>query len=303
MRNYMTKITLLGTSCMVPTKTRNVSGYALEINGKILLFDCGEGTQRQMSIAKLSRAKVYQIYLSHWHADHFAGLLGLIQTIDDSNAKLELFGPIETKKRLELLLSSGYYYQQIKITVHEIAPTKIPVEIYSCKDYSIHAISLHHTVPCIGFSFCETNKRRVLMSKIQELGIKTGPHIAELVKGKTIKISNKTISPDDVTKVIKGKKFTYVADSLFCEEAILLAKQSDVVICESTYESDHSEHAKKYCHMTSVQAATIARDSDSKKLLLTHISQRYKSTETMLNQAKTIFTHTAVGEDLQSFKL
>lgn len=296
----MTKITLLGTSCMVPTKERNTSGIAIEHEGECILFDCGEGTQRQMNIAGINRNSVTRIFISHWHADHIAGLLGLIQTIDAEDKELHIYGPVESKQRLDSLLASSYHEQKLHIAVHEVTEDS---QICETDVYLVDAKKLDHTVPCIGFRFKIKDRRRINTTKIKELGIPEGPILAKFQAGETVEWNGQQIIADDVTYIAEGKVFSYIADTAFTKNAVELAQDADVVVCEATYASDKEENAEMYKHMTSQQAAQIASMANAKRLLLTHISQRYKTTEELVDQAKDIFPETEVGYDFLSIKL
>jgi ribonuclease Z len=152
----MINITLLGTSCMVPTKERNVASIYLEFNGEGMLFDCGEGTQRQMNIANINRNKVKRIFISHWHGDHVSGIVGLIQTINNSieGATLEIYGPRETQKRFSSMLGAVYFDNRVRFKIIELDIDKL-TRFLETESYYLEAIPLEHNVPCLGFNFIE----------------------------------------------------------------------------------------------------------------------------------------------------
>lgn len=294
------QITLLGTSAMVPTKTRNHSAIFISYENEGILFDCGEGTQRQLKLAGLKLTKVTRIFISHWHGDHVLGIPGLLQSLEneDYQKTLQIYGPKGTKYKIESLISLFASDKSISIKINEIDN-----EIISeTSDFFVSTKKLEHKSLCYGYAFIEKDKRKMKMQKIKELGIPEGPLLGKLQKGNSIIHNEKTIKADDVTSIVKGKKITYIADTKICENAIKLANNSTVLICESTYDDSNKEKAEEYTHLTSSDAASIAHESNSKKLILTHISQRYKDTTELLNQARTIFPNTELGFDLMKIK-
>jgi len=298
------KITILGTSSMVPTKERNVTAFHLDYNGEGLLFDCGEGTQRQMNIAGINRMNVRKIFITHWHADHTAGLLGLIQTLSnhDIRPKIDLYGPVESKKRVQHMLDSTYFDMQLELTIHEIEAKKQTV-ICDTEHYTVEALELEHGIPCLGFRFTQKDKRRIKVKEIEKLGISPGPILAQFQRGESVTIKGKKIEADDVTTIVRGKVLTYIPDTAFCQNAITLACESDLIISEATYAQKHEELAHNYNHMTSTQAAQIAALSNSKRLVLLHLSQRYKTYAELLEDAQAVFPASEVAFDFLEIKL
>jgi len=297
------QITILGTSAMVPTKTRNHSGILISFDTEGIMFDCGEAIQRQLKLAGIKLTKVTRVLLSHWHGDHVLGLPGLMQSLDmeEYGKKLQIYGPKGTIKKMDLLNQVFSLEKEMDYKCHDISSPKNT--IIDTEKFKINAIKLDHRTDCYGFSFIEKDRRRIKINEIKKLKIPHGPLLGKLQKGQTVKHKGKTVKPDDVTYIVKGKKITYIADTRMCKNAIKLAKDSDVLICESTYEARHKEKAEKYYHLTSTDAANIASNSNSKQLILTHISQRYKDTTDLLNQTKDIFPNTELGYDLMKIKL
>jgi len=289
---------------MVPTKERAPSSVYAEYRGYGILFDCGEGTQRQMNINRINRNQVKLICISHWHADHVAGLPGLLQTINSANTeqKIVILGPNETKNRVQQFMGATIFDDHLDIECIE-CDMNATTKSYETADFEIWTTPLVHSTPVIGFSFVEKDKRRVDNEKKSALGLKDGPHLAQLQQGQSVEVNGKMINPDEVTFIEKGKKITYITDTLFCPNAITLAEGSDLLICESTYGREHAEKAEQYKHMTSSQAAQIASMSGSKKLVLTHFSQRYKQVDALLTEAKEIFVDTQAAYDFMKIKI
>jgi ribonuclease Z len=297
-------LTILGTSGMVPTKERNVQSIHLDYDGEGILFDCGEGTQRQMNIAGINRTKIKKVLISHWHGDHVSGLIGLIQTLGNSKdaSKLEIYGPEGTKKFMNNLLNSCIFDLAVDIEINELDISTKKV-FFENEHYYLEASPLNHGIPCIGYSFIEKDKRKILMDKAKRLGLEEGPFLGNIQKGLPVKIKGKVITPDDVSEIKKGKKVTVIADTSFSANAASLASESDVLICEATYASGEEEKAEQYNHLTSEQAALIASNAGVKKLILTHFSQRYKSLDELLEQAKNIFPQTFLAFDFMKIKV
>lgn len=298
------EITMLGTSSMVPTKERNVQSIYLEYRGEGILFDCGEGTQRQMNIAGLNRTKVKKILITHWHGDHVSGLIGLIQTLGNSKdvSDLAIYGPIGTTEFMNHLLKSCIFDLAVNLEIVELDFAEKKV-FFESEHYYLEAAPLNHGVPCLGYSFVEKDKRKIDLIKAKTLGLDQGPELGNVQKGLPIKINNKTIMPDDISTIQKGKKVTLIADTSFSANAQGLAADADLLISEATYNTSHEEKADQYSHLTSQQAAFIASNAGAKKLVLTHFSQRYKELDDLLEQAKNIFPDVVLAFDFMKLKL
>lgn len=298
------ELTFLGTSCMVPTKERNVSGAYLSYKGEGILLDCGEGTQRQMNIAGINRNSVRKILISHWHADHMAGLLGLIQTMGnvETEANVEIFGPKDTKMRMDHLLKCSAFDLRIKITVHEIAPKGIET-VFNGKDYKLLATQMSHSTPCIGFAFVEKDKRKIDMKYLKTIGVPEGPHLQLLQEGKSITYKGKHVDVDKATYVEKGKKIAWIPDTRSCQAIIDLGMDADIMIIEATYASSLQHKAEQYWHMTAKESALLANQANVRKLILTHFSQRYETTEEIEEDAKTYFDKVICAHDFMKLKI
>lgn len=306
MRDSNMKVTLLGTSCMVPTKERNAAATYLEYNGQGLLFDCGEGTQRQMNFAGISRHDTKRIFISHWHADHTAGLLGMLQTmsnVDKEHVSVEIYGPVDTKARLEMLMAATISEQTIEINVHELAPSNKIALACETDSYKVEYISLEHTTPCVGYRFVEKDRLRIKVNDVEKLGIPQGPILGKLQEGKDVEWKGKKLKAADYTYTVHGKVLAIVMDTAFCPQAIDIARDADLLISEATFTKAQEEKAIASKHMTSTQSAQVAAMSNAKKLVLTHISQRYKNPADIIDEAKDIFPDTQIGFDLMTIKL
>ncbi len=296
----MMEIIFLGTSSMQPTKDRNTSAVFLSYNGIGFLFDCGEGTQRQIKTAGLNVNDIDYLFITHWHGDHVFGVPGLLQTLASANPEkhLHIYGPKGTKKNLKKLLKSFELKEKIEITVQETKKGKF----LNAEKYYVEATPLEHGIPCLGYAFVEKDRRRINLNYVNKIGIPEGQILGKLQSGKTIEFKGEKITPIKATYVVKGKKITYITDTLFCNNAVNLSKNSDILICESSYADSLTEKAEENKHMTAKQAAMLATHSNAKKLVLTHFSQRYKTTEELLEEAKSIFPNTTCAYDFMKIK-
>lgn len=295
-------ITFLGTGSSVPTARRNHTAQLLQYKEEVILFDCGEGTQRQFRKAKLNPCKITKILLSHWHADHSLGLSGLLQTLimNGYNKELEIYGPKGTKERVRFLLDFyGINSSDLKLSVFEVE-NKI---FCDSKELYLETKSMDHNAPTNAYSFVIKEKSRLDKDKLEKLKIKNSPLIGQLAKGEKIKINGKSIDGKKMLYTEPSRKFTFIVDSRYCKNALELAKNSDLLSCESSFGEDEEDLAKDHGHMTSVQAAELAKKANVKKLALIHLSQRYDVIpKKILEEAKKVLKGTKiqviVAEDL-----
>ena len=295
------QILFLGTSSMVPTKERNQSAVLISYNNEGILVDCGEGTQRQLKIAGVKLTSITKILISHWHGDHVLGLPGLIQSMaaSDYNKALEIYGPRNTKKFFKNMFETFIFDRKIEIRIKEVKDEMF----FENDDFILKAKPLEHGIETLGYSFIEKDKRKIEVNKLKKFNLKEGPLIGKLQDGKSIIFKGKKVKADDVSTVIKGRKVTIINDTLPCKNADLLAKNSDLLICEATYSSKLEEKSEEYKHMTAKQAAEMANRVNAKKLALTHFSARYKNTLELEEDARNYFDNAACAEDFMRINL
>lgn len=293
-------ITFLGTADAIPTKRRNHSAILASFANENILIDCGEGTQRQFKIARISPHKITRILLTHWHGDHILGLPGLFQTLamQDYKKTLKIYGPKGTKKYLSIIQKLIKDYK-IKIEVHEVAGRFIDE-----KSFYIETKSMRHRTPTNAYSIIIKDKTRLNKNKLKKLKLPHSPILKKLQEGKDITYQGKKIKAKSVTYIEKGKKITIILDTLMNPSAINLAKNSDLLITESNFSEKDKEKTKERYHLTSKDAATIAKKSKSKKLILTHISQRYEAKpKSIEDEAKKVFKNTKLVKDFDTLSI
>lgn len=290
------QLVFLGTACMTHTKERNQSGILLTYKGENILFDCGEGIQRQMKIAGFRLPSLTKILLSHWHGDHVLGLPGLLQSLAASEFQgvLDMAGPKNIGLQVGAAIAAfGGKDSPVPLRVKEVSEGVV----FEDNDFVIKCASLKHSVVCVGFSFEEKDRLRINIDVVKKLGVPDGPLLGQLQEGKAIMWNGRKISSDEATYVVKGRKVVVIVDTVFTQSCVDLAQDADVLICEATYSSKEKDAAKKYKHLTSSDAAQIAAKANVKKLILTHFSQRYKNTQEIEEEARVIFNNVICAKD------
>lgn len=295
----MLKITFLGTGGALPSKERNPAGIMVNREGELLLFDCGEGSQRQMMYAKTGLVKISAIFLSHYHGDHILGLPGLLQTMGffDREEKLEIFGPDGLLEVMEAFEKLGTHKLQYPIVPKTLAPG----DIVQRNGYTVKAVRADHDRPALGFVLEEERRPgRFNREKAIHLGVKPGPDFAKLHRGENITLSNgKTIYSKDVVGPTRpGRKISYSGDTRESDIFFYESEGADLVIHEATFTSDMTEKANEYGHSTSKGAAKMAQKYNIKKLVLTHLSPRLTDeADSVYEDAASEFENVIVAED------
>ena len=296
----MIEITFLGTGCMQPTKARNHAAVLVNYQKENILFDCGEGTQRQMRIAGVKPAKITRLCITHFHGDHVFGIPGLMSSMgaDEYAKKLHVYGPKGTKKYFHHLFKSFAAKDIIEHEIHEIDSGIF----FENEEFKLEAQKLNHSVLCYGYKFIEKDKRRINVAKAKKMNL-AGPILGKLQQGKDIIFNEKKIKSEDITYLVPGKKISYVTDTAVCNGANKLAKDVDLLILEGTLLDNLKANAAKSKHLTIKQAALIASENNTKKLVITHISQRYKSSADLISEARDYFDDTIIAEDFMKIKV
>jgi len=299
------RLVVLGTSCSNPTVERNLTAMALQFEGNWFLFDCPEGTQRQMMKAGVSYMRVHSIFISHFHADHVLGIPGLMATMamHERDTPLNIFGPRGIKREIEKVMDLALMKRNFEIRVKEVSYGKA----LEGEKYSVEAFPLKHGVSCLGFSFKEKDKEGTFQrEKALKLGIPEGPLWSQLQKGEKVKVKGKTFRPEqvmDYDKGRKGKKVSIVMDTLPSDSYFDAIKDSDVLVHEAAFLEKHITRAKETKHSTAKQAAWVAAQTNAKKLVAVHISPRYKKNSDVENEARQEFGNVVVPKDLEEIEV
>jgi ribonuclease Z len=290
----------VGTSSAVPTRERGLAANMINYEGERILFDCGEGTQRRLMMDKLGLMKISKIFISHWHADHFSGLLGLIQTMEMEGREepLYIYGPPRTEEFTDRILDTGYFNRSYDIFVEDLVEgDEIVGEGYTVKPFEVE-----HGINAFGFTFQEESSMKADKEKMKELGLGSSPKIGELKDGESIEWEGETIEPEEVVKEVPGRKVVYSGDTEKCQNMINNARDADLLIHEATCLDEIIED--RHGHTSALQAGEIAREAEAEKLVLTHFSRRYRGEEEKLKEeAEEEFNEVELGEDGKEFEI
>ncbi|MEM4318349.1 MAG: ribonuclease Z [Candidatus Pacearchaeota archaeon] len=275
----MLQVVFLGTSSAVPTESRNHTGILIIYNGSHLLFDCGEGCQRQFVKVGISPLRLDKIFITHLHADHILGLSGLLQTMamKDYNKELEIYGPQGIKDYIKANAKFFPIINTLKLKIREIERD----EQFDFGDFFIMAKKLEHVAEVYGYCFVEKDKIKIKQKYVKLLG-GPSPLFKLLKKGKTIEYRGRKIKPKDATFVVPGKKVSIILDTRKCKNAFNLAKRADLLIIECVYSKEMQELAREYAHLSTNDVRGIIKKAKAKKVALVHFSERFDKKEDSL---------------------
>jgi len=293
-------ITFLGTGAAIPTLKRRHAAILFQYGGDYFLFDCGEGTQLQMEKAKTSPMKLSKIFITHWHADHFAGLLPMIESLHLSRRKepLEVYGP-EASRFIDALIELSYWGIGFGIKAKDVNEEDEIEKIVNNERYEIYSIRVKHSVPTVGYCFKERDHWNIDVNKAKKYGLE-GKLLRTIKNEGKIKINNKTINLEQIATKKEGRKIVYSGDTIPCKQLFDMAKGADLLIHDGTFiELPDAERP----HSSSVEVAKLAKKYKVKKLVLTHLSRRYKTNKEVLDAVKPIFKNVVVAEDLMKITL
>jgi ribonuclease Z len=299
------RIIFLGTAGSVPTLERSLPAVLIKRQNEQLMFDCGEGVQRQMVKAKVGFHRKMKIFISHMHGDHVLGLPGLLQTMAlmDRQKKLEIYGPEGIKQFLECVRETLQFGLTFPVEIHEIYDAGVICEE---KDYIVEAAKSNHVVSGLAYAFVEKPRPgKFYPEKARALGVPEGELWSKLQHGDKIKLPNgRVISPEEVMGFPrKGRKIVYTGDTRPFKGFVKFAASADLVIHDATFDDMLSEKAEVDGHSTPSQAAQQTKKAKAKKLVLTHISARYADAGLLLEQARKVFKNALVAEDFMELEL
>ena len=269
------RFTFLGTSAAQPTIHRNLSGLAVKADSDLLLFDCGEGSQRQM-IRYGTGFAVDAVFFTHFHADHYLGIIGFLRTLGmmGREERLVLHGPPPAKRLLN---------QAVHLGVDQLG---FPLEIVELKDgdrlqrhgYSVRAVGVQHRINALGYVVEEDVRAgRFNLERARALGVREGPDFGRLQRGESVvALDGKAVKPEDVMGPTRpGRKLVLSGDTRPCEAMVEAAKEADVLIHEATFSDDDQARALETRHSTAREAGRVAHQAGTHRLILTHLSSRY----------------------------
>jgi ribonuclease Z len=300
------EIIFLGTSASAPSIRRGLSAQIVKHDEYRFLVDCGEGTQRQILQSGLGFKRLNRVLLTHGHLDHILGLGGLLSTLMRWEAleELEVYGGRHTLDRVHDLLYGVVLRgkkPQTKLHLREVEPGVI----FEAKDFSVTAFPVDHRGPgCFGYKFEEKSHRPFLADKADSLGVPFGPVRRDLVKGESITLENGTcIAPDDVLgPLLEGTSLAITGDTGKTNNLLEVCRGLDTLVIESTYIDEDAQMARKFGHLTARQAAELAKQAGVKRLILTHLSRRYRERD-VIREARAIFPNSYVARDFDTYTI
>lgn len=305
------QITFLGTSSGVPTRARNVSGVALKLpqRSEIWLFDCGEGTQHQFLRSDLRVSQVRRIFITHMHGDHIFGLMGLLAScgLAGNAQEIDIYGPPDLAEYIKACRRYSQTHFSYPVRVHTVQPGLV----FQDDTFTVQCTLLKHRVPAYGYRIIEHDRPGEFnVAKAQELGIPFGPVYGRLKRGETITLEDgRTFNGQEfVGPTELGRKVVYCTDTVFCESAIELSQDADVLIHEATFAHQEAEMAFQRLHSTTTMAAQVALAAQVKTLIMTHFSPRYApgneiELKDLLAEARAIFPQTEMAHDFWTYEV
>jgi len=297
------KVVFLGTGGTYPSKARNVASVAVQLGPDVVMFDCGEGTQRQLMHSPVSFMRIRAIFISHLHADHFLGIAGLIQSmsLNGRTESLMVAGPEGTAHTITGMLRLGYFTSQFAVMPADLTPGQV-VEFDT---FVVRSAEASHTVPSLAYAVEENSRPgRFDPQRALGLGVPEGPLFRQLQEGRPVTVRGRTVLPSEVMgERRKGRKLVYSGDTRPCDTVKDLAVDADVLIHDCTLTEEHAQVAAEFGHSTAAEAAKIAKAARVARLLLVHFSPRYDDPAPLQAEARKVFPDAVAARDLDVFEI
>jgi ribonuclease Z len=293
----MRELVVLGTASQAPTRRRNHNGYLLRWEGEGILFDPGEGTQRQLLFAGVAAGTITRICLSHFHGDHCLGLPGVVQrlSLDQVDHPVPVHYPASGEEFFQRLRYATPFRDRVETPSH---PVDADGPVATGEFGMLSAYRLDHTIDSVGYRLVEPDGQRMLPDRLAALGI-VGPDVGRLQREGALMVNGRRVTVAEVSEVRPGQRFAFVMDTRLCDGVYALADGADLLVIEATFLSADAGLADQYGHLTAAQAATVAAECGVRTLVLSHFSQRYQDPEAVRSEAAALFAGTVVvAEDL-----
>ncbi len=306
----MLSVTFLGTSAARPTVERNVSSMVLERDGETLMFECGEGTQRQMMRYGVSFA-LSEIFFTHFHADHFLGVIGLVRTLglQGREEPMQLYGPKGAKRVLSQAISLGVERVPFEVAVNEVKAGDVIGEGGRGKreGYCIRVFETEHAGGSVGYALREHERLgRFDPEKARAIGVPEGPLWGKLQRGEVVELADgRAVGPENIVGPKRpGRLVVLTGDTRPCAGTVDAAQGADLLIHEATFGEEEKDRARETWHSTAKEAAQVALAAHAKRLVLSHVSARYSaSADELVKEAREVFPAVSVAKDGQQIEV
>ena len=303
------ELVVLGTASQAPTRHRNHNGYLLRWDAEGVLFDPGEGTQRQLLLAGVASSAITRICVTHFHGDHCLGLPGVLQrlSLDQVAHPVGVWYPAAGQEFYDRLRRCALYNDTVEVRAHPVHQSGMPqgrqVGLLSVVDpgpepFALVAARLDHRTETVGWRIEEPDGRRMLVDRLEAAGV-AGPDVGRLQReGSLVTADGRRVTLEEMSEPRRGQVFAFVMDTRLCDAAFALADGADLVVCESTFLERDADLAAAYGHLTAAQAARVAAEAGARRLVLTHFSQRYPDDAGFAAEAGAVFDDVVVARDL-----
>ena len=291
------ELVVLGTASQAPTRYRNHNGYLLRWDEAGILFDPGEGTQRQLLLAGVASSAIGRICITHFHGDHCLGLPGILQrmSLDHVAHPVDVYYPAGGAEFYERLRRAALYNDTVEVRPH---PVSEPGDVdLGPEPFTLTAQRLDHGTETLGWRLTEPDGRRMRPDRLEAAGI-SGPDVGRLQREGVLDVDGRPVTLEEMSEPRPGQRFAFVMDTRLCDAAFELAEAADLLVCESTFLTRDADLARGYGHLTAAQAARVAAEAGARRLVLTHFSQRYTDDALFAAEAAEVFPDVVVVRDL-----
>jgi len=290
------ELVVLGTASQAPTRYRNHNGYLLRWDDEGILFDPGEGTQRQLLLARVSASTITRICITHFHGDHCLGLPGVLGrlALDRVSHPVDVYYPAASRVYLERLQHASVTDLVPDLRIHAVDTSGL---VADGPPFRLIGGLLDHPTPTMGWRLEEPDGHHLVPERLEALGVR-GRAVGRLREEGALTVAGRRVTLEEVTEPRPGQKVAFIMDTRWCDAALELAAGADLVVCESTFLDTEADLADAYGHLTAAQAARLARDAGARRLVLTHYSQRHPDEAAYLAEAAPIFRDSLVVRDL-----
>ncbi len=296
-------VVFLGTGAGTPSRTRNVASLAVVLDGRVLLFDCGEGTQHQILRSSIRSGRLEAIFITHVHGDHLYGLPGVLASLKQYGRTdaLTIYGPSGVRDFLAGVFETSRFRPTYEVRVVPVASG----EVMTGAGFRVVAAALEHTIECFGFCVIEDDRPGEFdVARAGELRIPPGPLYARLQRGEDVEFGRRIVRSSEVVGPSRrGRRIAYCTDTRPCVAAVALARGADLLIHEATYGSELADEARLRGHSTASEAAAVAAEAGVSRLILTHFSPRYEDVAPLIDEAREVVSNVDAAYDLAEFRI